>query len=160
MVEEYPPGWKKPWRPPTWVIGVVVAVLAVGAALLAWNTFVGTTTTKRIVPTSEAGPGSIVRAATSCEKGWVTPLPGVVVVPSSRTQGCWSCGDGLPTTGYFTAAAIAHGYQAPPLPKGDRVRVTTHWLRPTEYRFVADDGTTVALHAMSKFWCVARAGGP
>jgi hypothetical protein len=159
VVDEYPPGWKRSWRPPAWAIAGAVVVLALGAMVLAWNTLVGTTTTRRLVAMADSGPGSAVRAGTSCEK-WGRPLPGIVIVPSSRDAGCWSCGAGLPNTGYFTAAALAHHLDgSPPLPDGGRVRVTTHWLRPSEYRFVADDGTTVPLHAFHQFWCVARTGG-
>ena len=110
---------------------------------------------------ADARAGSIVWAASSCGRD-ARPLPGVVVVPSSQSSGCWSCGAGLPTTGYFSGAAFHDGrpYAAAALPRGHLVRVTTHWLRPPEYRFVADDGTTVPLHALDKFWCIASNGGP
>ncbi len=83
-----------------------------------------------------------------------------MVVPVSRDQGCWSCGAGLPTTGYFSAGTFEPGYPGPALPQGHLVRATRHWFRGTDYSFVADDGTTVPLDQFQKFWCVASTGGP
>ena len=139
-------------RVSTRLVVTLVGVLVV-AGVVAWGMLIGTTSTVTIgtkPPRLHQGTGQ-------------DPASGAIVWPDVCHDDNSPHLAAVEVVGhdqdYVSADALQVGpYAASPFPPGDQVRVTRRWFRAPEYVFVADDGTTVPLHELHKFWAIPCTG--